>query len=201
MEGGIDCLVEVTARFLKAGEKTSENLEDCFSFTSYGPWLDDKGGEYWELRPPKVQEEINRSVLTCFDVESDEHYVILKDFIAFNFSTIFFGDFGDTGTSSRRGSGVYFDEEGLDEHFIGYEEALVADALEEKAKWDADRKRINSIPTLTQNPMSEDTNVVKFILALDYRVEETGSWDCVEYESSVEIVGKVDMSRIKEIIR
>jgi len=202
MEGGIDCLLEVTARFFKTGDKTNENLEDCF--TSYGNLFNDKSEEYWELRPPKEQ-DTNEGVLNCFDVESDEHYVILKDFITFNFSTIFFGDFGCTGTaSSRRGSGVYFDELSIEEHFEGCEDALVTYAQEEKAKWDADRKRMNTYHPSSfafttphdAKPMSEDTDLVKFILALEYNVESVG-W---EYNSSVEIAGKVDMSMIKEII-
>jgi len=189
----IDCLVEVSACFFRAGDKTTENLEDIYTFTSYGQWLDNKGQEYWDLCPAKEQTPEEDGVLRCYDVESNEHYVILKDFIGFSFKPIFFGDFGD-----RRGSGVYFDELGLEEHFEGCEDDLAAYAKEEKAKWDADRKRHNELPR--RERMLEETTEVKFILALDYVSEQTTYWESVEYETRVDIVGKVDMSRLGEII-
>ena len=195
MEGRVDCLLEVSACFFKAGDKTTTNLEDIYTFTSYGNWLDDKGQEYWELRPPKDPEIVEDGMLRCYDIESEEHYAILKDFIGFGFKVVFFGDFGD-----HRGSGVYFDELGLEEHFEGiYEDDLVAYAKEEKAKWDADRKRHNEEPC--RNRMAEETTDVKFILALDYVSECVSHWESgEEYETRVEIVGKLDMARIREII-
>jgi hypothetical protein len=48
--------------------------------------------------------------------------------------------------------------------------------------------------------LAEETNEVKFILALGYVVEECGSWECMEYDTHIEIVGKVDTSRLKDII-
>lgn len=194
MEGRVDCLLEVSACFFKAGDKTTTNLEDIYTFTSYGPWLDAKGQEYWDLRPPKDPETTDDGMLRCYDIESEEHYAILKDFIGFSFKVVFFGDFGD-----HRGSGIYFDELGLEEHFEGsYEDDLVAYAKEEKAKWDADRKRHNEEPC--RNRMAEETTDVKFILALDYVSECVSYWESEECETRVEIVGKLDMARIREII-
>lgn len=193
MEGRVDCLLEVSACFFKAGDKTTTNLEDIYTFTSYGQWLDDKGQEYWELRPPK-EPEADNGELRCFDIESEEHYAILKDFIGFGFKCVFFGDFGD-----RRGSGIYLDDElDFENHFEGCEDDLVAYAKEEKAKWDADRKRHNEEPC--RNRMAEETTDVKFILALDYVSECVSHWESEEYETRVEIVGKLDMARIREII-
>lgn len=193
MEGRVDCLLEVSACFFKAGDKTTTNLEDIYTFTSYGNWLDDKGQEYWELRPPK-EPEADNGELRCFDIESEEHYAILKDFIGFGFKCVFFGDFGD-----RRGSGIYLDDElDFENHFEGCEDDLVAYAKEEKAKWDADRKRHNEEPC--RNRMAEETTDVKFILALDYVSECVSHWESEEYETRVEIVGKLDMARIREII-
>jgi hypothetical protein len=189
----VDSLLEVSACFFRAGDKTTSNLEDLYTFTSYGQWLDDKGQEYWDLVPSKPIEPNDDGLLRSFDIENEEHYIVLKDFIGFSFKPIFFGDFGD-----RRGSGVYFDELGLEEHFEGCEDDLAAYAKEEKAKWDADRKEHNELPI--RERMLEETNEVKFILALDYVSEQISYWESVEYETRIEIVGKVDMSRIGEIL-
>ena len=62
--GRIDCLLEVSACFFKAGDKTTTNLEDIYTFTSYGQWLDDKSQEYWDLCPAKAP-EADDGMLRC----------------------------------------------------------------------------------------------------------------------------------------
>lgn len=195
----IDCLLEVTARFFKAGEKTNENLEDTYSFTSYGQWDDNDGKDYWEYLPPykEVEAKEDDNCLQCFQPEDLDHYVILKDFVGFGFRPVFFGDFAD-----GRGSGVYFDDIGLDEYFVGCEDALVEYAEEERLIYNENRKRIRQKPFYISD-IPEETHRIKFILALKYNVNchPSGPWGPEEYDSDVEIAGKLDMSKIAEILK
>lgn len=192
---GIDCLLEVTAHFYKAGDKTQENLEDFVDLASYGDFLGaDCSEDYWDYTEAVKREEDSGVYLAVRRIEDEEHYTIKKDFIGFSFSTVNFGDFSD-----GRGSGVYHEEQTIAELLVGCEDALCEYAKEEQLKWIEDRKRLKS-STLKHTSLPDEPSVVKFILALDYNCVECGSYDCREWDTEVELVGRVDMSRIREII-
>lgn len=198
MEGGIDCLLEVTAHFYKAGDKTRANLEDFLEFTSYGDFLEaDRSDDYWDYSEGRKREEDADGYLAVRGIDDEEHYTIKKDFIGFSFSTVNFGDFGD-----GRGSGIYHEEQTMAELLMGCEESLCEYAKEEQLKWIEDRKKLKSTFLCSQRMTSlpDEPSVVKFILALDYRCVECGPYDGREWDTEVDLVGRVDMRRIREII-
>lgn len=189
----VDCLMEVTATFFAAGESTSyESLEDCTTLASYGAFSAGEG-DYWG--EPS---------------ETSELLIILRDFIGFSFSTIYSGDYTDD-----RGSGIHFEEkEGTFlEMLEGWEDTFSDYAKEEKAKYVGRRgrgfklvydtaKRVAS-PLLVWDSLGysekeeqRGTDRVKFIVALSYSC--SGYDD--DYGSEIDVLGKVDMSKLHLIL-
>jgi len=197
----IDSLMEVTARFFKAGTVSYVQIEDEIELTNYGRvYGDGDDEELWEYVPGTP----------------NPHYIIKKDFIGFSFRTFDFGDFGDShcsGTSFEGREGT------LIESLADSTDEFVTYAKEEKAACDAKRQGKNTSVTPSLFPGEfntfngkkwmlaavpdevPETDCVKFIVALDYHCEQSGGYyEPDEYSSWVEVVGKVDMSRIREII-
>ena len=181
---GVDCLAEVTATFFKSGDKIYYDLEDVLTLTSFGQFLDDKGTDYWDLVEKKEPEESEESCgeMFCRNNEHEEHYIVLKDFIGFSFYIISFGD-----CSNGRGIDGFFADQDLPEYLEGYEDDLV--------KWATDEKKELESPL---KPAEIDR--VKFVLALALTSVEVGNYDCREWESLVDILGKLDITKIKDIL-
>jgi hypothetical protein len=181
----VDSLLEVTAHFFKAGEKVFDILEDFVEIASYGRFLDDKSERYWEFIEKEEMPESNGMFFRTTD--NAEHYLIKQDFIGFSFRTVDFVDY------THRGS--VLDDIPLVDQLSGYEDTLNEYAREEKSKWENLRAL-----KLKPDDAVEETKVVKFILALENVWEICGSYDCQEWDCRTEIVGKLDMDRIREII-
>lgn len=197
----IDSLMEVTARFFKAGTVVYVKIEDEIELTNYGRvYGDGDDEELWEY-VPGTEDKVSQQQFIHLDREP--HYIIKKDFIGFSFRTFDFGDFGDShcsGTSFEEREGT------LIESLADSTDDFVEYAKEEKAACDA--KRQGKYPnkdnlSLLFFPKEDipETDCVKFIVALDYHSDQSGGgYDHDEYSSWVEVSGKVDMSRIREII-
>lgn len=184
---GVDCLAEVTATFFKSGDKIYYDLEDVLTLTSFGQFLDDKGTDYWDLVEKKENKEPEESEESCGEMfcrnnEHEEHYIVLKDFIGFSFYIISFGD-----CSNGRGIDGFFADQDLPEYLEGYEDDLVKWATEEKKELESPLKQA-------------EIDRVKFVLALALTSVEVGNYDCREWESQVDILGKLDITKIKDIL-